>query len=105
MPDQNIVFSTDPDFKLVVEKNDPVSGQNQNIRIHLDRRRGGKIVTVIKGFQGTSDAIYLLAKNLKKLCSSGGTIKSEEILLQGNMRDKVLEYFNKNGFKAKLSGG
>ena len=106
MPESNIVFSTDPDFnkkkKSSAHQNIP---SKQNLRIHLDRRRGGKIVTLIKGYRGTNQQLSELCSQLKKKFSIGGTVKDGIILLQGNIRDKVLVFLGDQGHTAKPSGG
>ena len=46
-----------------------------------------------------------LANSLKKKLSVGGSVKNDEILLQGNLREKVLKFLINNNFNAKPSGG
>ncbi|HIN96326.1 MAG TPA: translation initiation factor, partial [Candidatus Marinimicrobia bacterium] len=51
----NVVYSTDPNFENNyndINDSDTIETYNQNIRIWIDRRGGGKILTVIKGFKG-----------------------------------------------------
>ena len=79
----------------------------QKIRIHLDKKsRGGKAVTLIKGLQHHAEYIEDLGKKLKKMCGVGGSTKNKEIILQGDHRDKVIAYLNKEGYTdCKKSGG
>ncbi len=106
-----IVFSTDPGYSNNIENSsndndDSVASEKQPLRIFLDRKPGGKLVTRISGFKGSSLEISVLASELKKLCGVGGTVKDEEILIQGDHRDKVLAHLIKNGFKlSKKAGG
>ena len=106
MSESNIVFSTNSDFNRQEEtpKESPLYS-TQNLRIHLDRRGGGKIVTLIKGFKGTNKQISTLCSQLKKKFSIGGTCKDGMILLQGNIRDKVIDFLINSGHTAKPSGG
>lgn len=67
--------------------------------------RGGKTVTVIAGFQLTEVTLNSLAKQLKNLCGSGGTVKENTIELQGDHRPKVMEALTKLGYPCKLAGG
>ena len=106
MPESNIVFSTDPDFKkhkASLQKS--IGASSKNLRIHLDRRGGGKIVTIIKGYNGANKQLLNLCSTLKKKFSIGGTVKDGTILLQGNIRDKLIKYLIKEGYNAKPSVG
>ncbi len=104
----NIVYSTDPNFEI----NDNDQGEHntvgtfkQNIRIWIERRGGGKVLTVIKGFNRTPADLELLGKELKKRCAVGGTVKNKMIQIQGDHRDKILSILTEKGIKAKKAGG
>lgn len=102
------VFSTNKEFEF--ESNDeqqetPAPSQ-QKLEAHLDKKnRGGKIATVIKGFEGNDDDLKTLAKQLKTLCGVGGSAKDGEIIVQGNFRDKIMDFLVKEGYKVKRVGG
>ena len=106
MAKSNIVFSTDSDFN---DKNsDSFEQKNfskQDLRVHLDRRKGGKIVTLIRGFNGTHMDLIEMCSSMKKKFSIGGTVKYGTILLQGDCRDKVIEFLKSDGHIAKPAGG
>ena len=78
---------------------------NQDLRIHLDRRKAGKIVTIIKGFNGSRKQLEEYATLIKKKCGVGGSVKNNEILIQGNVREFVISLLNDDGHIAKPSGG
>ena len=104
----NVVYSTDPNFENNyndINDSDTIETYNQNIRIWIDRRGGGKILTVIKGFKGPSADLELLGKELKKRCAVGGTVKDKMIQIQGDQRDKILRILTEKGIKAKKAGG
>tara|TARA_B100001750_G_C15155131_1_gene421565 strand:+ start:215 stop:430 length:216 start_codon:yes stop_codon:yes gene_type:complete len=71
----------------------------------LNRKGGGKVVTVIKGYRGMPKGLKELGKYLQTSCSTGGTVKNNEILIQGNFREKTRDLLQARGYQAKLSGG
>ena len=80
--------------------------QQQTIYLHRDsKNRGGKGVTLLKGFVLTEADMGSLAKTLKQACGSGGTIKDGIIEIQGEHRDKIAKILRELGYKTKLAGG
>ena len=107
---QNIVYSTDNNFKEdILKENKDIESypepEDQNLRLHLQRLPGNRITTIVKGFKGSESMYKELSKHLKKTCAVGGSIKEENILIQGNHRDKIMELLIERGFKVKVSGG
>lgn len=97
-----VMYSTNPDFKYNTEdeaEEDTLPKEKQLLRISLDKRnRGGKAVTLITGFRGTTDDLTALGKFLKVKCGVGGSAKNGEIIVQGDVRQKVLEILQKEGY-------
>ena len=80
--------------------------QQQNVRVQATRAgRKGKTVTVITGFQAKPETLAALVKQLKTQCGTGGTVKENEIEIQGDHKQKILDILLKLGYKAKISGG
>lgn len=98
-----IVYSTDPDFKPAEEERstkDTLEPAQQNLRIRLDtKHRSGKAVTLVEYFTGTDDDLEKLGKQLKTFCGTGGSVKDGQIIIQGDQRDKILQWLLKNGYK------
>jgi len=105
----SVVYSTNPNFKIEnndEEQEESVNPNQQDLRVMLDKKsRGGKVVTLVIGFKGSSNELTDLSKFLKTKCGVGGTAKDGEIILQGDFRDKVLEMLHNKGYKAKKAGG
>ncbi|HEX9979164.1 MAG TPA: translation initiation factor [Flavobacterium sp.] len=102
------VFSTNKDFTF---EDNSASEQTlppnkQRLEAHLDKKnRGGKVATIIKGFSGSEDDLKNLGKMLKTKCGVGGAVKDNEIIIQGNFRDKVMTILQDEGYSVKRIGG
>lgn len=103
-----IVYSTDPDFSFdsaEEEEAETLPSASQDLRIWLERKGGGKVATVVRGYTGRLSDLEQLGKQLKSLCGSGGTVKDFEIIVQGDHRDKILAWLTSKGYRAKKAGG
>jgi translation initiation factor 1 len=104
-----VVFSTAQDFQFELNNNhqmETLPHHQQNLKVMLDKKsRGGKQVTLVEGFVGSDEDLKELGKLLKNKCGVGGTAKDNEILIQGDHRDKILGILIQEGYKAKKSGG
>mgnify|MGYP001550450587 CR=1 FL=1 len=100
---RGFVYSTDPDFSFESEENnnrETLPATQQKLKIRLDtKHRAGKAVSLIEGFIGTIDDLEELGKKLKNFCGTGGSAKDNEIIIQGDQRDKILQWLLKNGYK------
>lgn len=98
------VYSTDPNFSFQHEEEktaETLPAQQQKLKVRLEtKHRGGKAVTLVEGFTGTDEHLQALGKLLKNFCGTGGSAKDGEIIVQGDNREKVLQWLQKNGYKA-----
>jgi translation initiation factor 1 len=96
------VFSTDPNFRFENEEHqsaETLPPKQQKLKIKLDtKRRAGKAVTLVEGFIGTEEDLENLEKKLKNYCGTGGSAKNGEIIIQGDQRDKVLQWLQRNEY-------
>ncbi len=98
------VYSTDPSFRFDQEQENQVTlpPAQQQLRIRLEtKHRGGKAVTLVTGFIGTAEDLDDLGRKLRNACGTGGSAKDGEIIVQGDQRQKVLQWLVKGGYKAK----
>lgn len=106
---KGFVFSTNPDFEFDHDEKEfeTLPPAQQKLRLQLEtKHRGGKTACIVMGFIGSTQDLEDLAKKLKSFCGTGGSAKDGEIIIQGDNRDKMLQWFQKNGYtNVKKSGG
>lgn len=103
-----IVYSTDPDFRMEEDlpREETLASRQQKLRIKLDtKQRAGKAVTLVEGFLGTTTDLEELGKKLKAHCGTGGSVKDGLILVQGDHRDKILQWLLKNDYSQSKKAG
>lgn len=102
---EGIVYSTSDSFEYQYqhrEQSQTLPPQQQNLRVTLDKSgRAGKQVTLVTGFVGTSEDLQALGKLLKSQCGVGGSVKDGEILIQGDLREKLADVLTGQGYKVK----
>ena len=67
-------------------------------------KRKGKPITIIEGYTGADSDFKQLAKEIKQWLGVGGSFKNEQIIIQGDYRDKIMRYLQDKGFKTKRVG-
>lgn len=98
---RGFVYSTDPAFSFEEDKEniDTLPAAQQKLKVRLDtKHRAGKAVTLVEGFVGQEQDLEDLGKKLKSFCGTGGSAKDGEIIVQGDQREKVLQWLLKNGY-------
>lgn len=103
-----VVYSTNPDFEyeeIEELEEETLPNNQQRLYVQLDKKqRAGKQVTLITGFIGRREDLEKLGKELKNKCGVGGSVKNNEILLQGDFRQKVVDYLIQKDYKVKQKG-
>lgn len=95
---RGFIYSTNPDFKFEEENEiaETLSPEKQLLKVKLDsKQRAGKTVTLINGFVGTDEDLNTLCKKLKNQCGTGGSAKENQIIIQGDQKEKVFQFLVK----------
>lgn len=91
-----VVYSTNPDYEYSddsQEEADTLPKNQQKLRLNMERAgRGGKTVTLVKGFIGSEEDITVLCKLLKQKCGVGCSVKDGEIIIQSDHRQRLAGY-------------
>ena len=107
---EGIVYSTSDDFEYQDEAQDveqeTLANERQRLKVGLDRKqRKGKVVTIVTGFIGPEADLESLARVLKQRCGVGGSVKDGEILIQGDFKEKIIQYLTSEKYQVKTFGG
>ncbi len=86
------------------EKKSDIWLQDEPLLCKYEKRKG-KPVTIIDGYNGATSDFKKLAKDIKKMLSVGGSFKDDKIIIQGDYRDKIMEFLKEKGFNVKRVGG
>ncbi|MDR1680100.1 MAG: translation initiation factor [Prevotellaceae bacterium] len=98
----NALYAGDEEFEALKSTPPEKTGTKQNLCIELDKKgRHGKQATIITGFEGSDGELNKLARTLKTSCGVGGSTRDGEILIQGDVREKLVNLLTKMGHKAK----
>ncbi|MCB0738540.1 MAG: translation initiation factor [Bacteroidetes bacterium] len=101
-----MVYSTNPDYEFESHEEEAGSTGDETLYVSRDKKgRGGKMATLVEGFEGNAIELAELGKWLKQQCGVGGTAKDGEIVIQGDKKERVAELLRQKGYKVKLKGG
>ena len=101
------VYSTNPNFEHDEGNHEVITLEpsDQLLEVCIDKHRAGKTAIIIKGYVGNLSEIKALSKKLKTKCGVGGSVKNGEIIIQGNVRDKIMDILKQDGYRYKRVGG
>ena len=104
---KGVMYSTNADFEFEYENQEmkTKANNNQYLKVCIDKHRAGKIAVIIKDFVGTAEDLKALGKLLKTKCGVGGSAKKGVIIIQGDVRDKVMRILSEEGYNYKRVGG
>lgn len=104
--DQSLVYSTNIGRIKPQKQVSKVTASDGTALVRRETKgRKGKGVITISGLALDAKELKVLAKKLKQICGSGGTIVKEVIEIQGDKRDLIKTVLEKEGFKVKFVGG
>tara|TARA_B100000927_G_scaffold278654_1_gene261530 strand:- start:582 stop:896 length:315 start_codon:yes stop_codon:yes gene_type:complete len=103
----NLIYSTKQNTNKNIHQDNTENSQNnqQNLLVYTDRHKGNKISVRIEGFVGSDKDLKNLTKTIKMKFGVGGTCKNRIIIIQGNIREKIVKLLEKMEFKYKKVGG
>ncbi|MDZ7847264.1 MAG: translation initiation factor [Owenweeksia sp.] len=102
-----MVYSTNKNYEPDdVGETESLSPADQHLEAHLEKKgRGGKIAVIIRGFVGSEEDLRDLGRQIKSHCATGGSAKNGDIIVQGPVRDKVMQFSKDKGYAVKRVGG
>lgn len=106
-PSTRLAYSTGgrPAARGEPEESEQPGRSAAGIRLRLERRASGRVVTLVTGLLGTQDEVAALARALKSSCGAGGTVKDGALALQGDQREKIEAVLRARALPSKRAGG
>ncbi len=97
-----VVYSTNANFSYESEEEEEpatLPANQQRLRTRIEKNhRGGKVVTIVAGFTGSEEDLKAIGKMLKTKCGTGGSVKENEIIIQGDVKEKVVALLKAAGY-------
>ncbi len=101
---KNLFPEHEPEPEIEQDNQPTVWLQDEPLLCKYEKRKG-KPITIIEGYNGADSDFKILSKEIKQLLSVGGSFKNEQIIIQGDYRDKIMDFLKEKGFKVKRVGG
>lgn len=73
----------------------------QTARLAVEKRKKGKLVTVIRGLSAAGNDLPALLTRLKNICGAGGAVQEETLEIQGSQLEKVRAALKQLGYKVQ----
>lgn len=97
-----LVYSTNQDFYNDYDEpnEETLPKEEQRLRVRIEtKHRGGKVATIVDGFVGNNDDLKDLGKEIKTKCGTGGSAKDGQIIIQGDYKQKIIQWLKDWGYK------
>lgn len=98
----SMAYSTNPQAVEEYHREEEVetlAPSQQQLRVSIEKKgRGGKTATLISHFVGSEHDLKELARQLKTKCGVGGSARDDQILIQGEMKEKVVQLLRAMGY-------
>lgn len=95
-----------PDIPEKTEAAKTYDLESFKVRVYLERKqRGGKTASIIKGILEPEDNLIALSRKLKSKLGVGGSVKNNEIIIQGDQRKKIVQVLITMGYKNTKNAG
>ncbi len=75
--------------------------EQQTATLAIEKRKRGKLVTIVKGLPADGNDLPELLSQLKTTCGAGGTVKDETLEIQGHHVDRIRATLKKIGYRVK----
>ena len=98
----NVMNSLFDNLEKIVDENKNFNKDKFVVKLRIEKKsRGGKTVTILNCENKNDGIIKNLLSEIKKHFATGGSIKNDEIIIQGNLIDKIRDYLKQKGFTVK----
>ena len=78
-----------------------IAPERQTAKLHLEKRKKGKMVTVITGLTAAANDLPALLTQLKNACGAGGCVADDSVEIQGEHLERASEHLRKIGYKIR----
>lgn len=75
--------------------------QKQTARLSVEKRKRGKMVSVVRGLAADESDLPALLTRLKTVCGAGGSLQGDDIEIQGQQLDRIRSVLQEIGYKVK----